>query len=85
MQPDRILARSSALVMGDRGEQHGAYQENMDTIAALWTAYSGHRFKANDVAWMMLLVKAARAKANPKNLDNAIDAAGYAAIAGAVE
>lgn len=85
MQPSEILETARDLVGGDRDRQHGSYQDSMDVIAAMWTAYTGHHFEARDVAWMMVLLKVARERTGSANPDNAIDAAGYAAIAGAVE
>ncbi len=84
MQPSEILETARDLVAGERAEQHGDFQANMDVIAAMWTAYTGHRFEARDVAWMMALVKIARERTGGDNPDNAIDVAGYAGIAGAL-
>lgn len=84
MQPDEILLQAAALVGGDRARQHGDYRANMNAIAVMWTAYTGRRFEARDVAWMLALVKIARERTGGDNPDNAIDVAGYAGIAGAL-
>jgi hypothetical protein len=50
----------------------------------LWTAYLDREvvITAEDVAWMMVLLKMARSGADGYHEDNYIDAAAYAAIAG---
>nr|DAK94186.1 MAG TPA: hypothetical protein [Caudoviricetes sp.] len=50
----------------------------------LWTAYTGNDISPVDVAQMMILLKVARAKGNPKHQDNWVDMAGYAACAGEI-
>ena len=77
-------------VCQDRQDQHGAPENTFAHIADLWEMYLVHKYKLRDcaifirpedVAWMMVLFKVARSAANPSNTDNAIDAAGYAALA----
>lgn len=59
----------------------------MDNIAILWMAYLQVKtgqlvpIEAEDVAWMMSLLKTARS-VNAYHEDNYVDAAAYAAIAG---
>ena len=48
---------------------------------ALWSAYLGTPITARDVALMMVLLKVARTKTGAFNLDDYVDAAGYAGIA----
>jgi hypothetical protein len=76
------LAKAISLIDGDRDKMHGNRKENFGTIAALWSIYLGTEVKPHQVAWMMVLVKAARESNGTHSLDNAIDAAGYAALAG---
>ena len=53
-------------------------------IAALWSAYLGMPITARDAALMMVLLKVARTKTGAFNLDDYVDAAGYAGIAAEV-
>ena len=92
-----ILETARQLVDGDRARTHGDKMENHACIAALWNAYlrliclrrgvavPGAIFCSLDVATMMLLLKVARTiSGGEHNLDNYIDAAGYAAVAGEI-
>jgi hypothetical protein len=76
------LAKAISLIDGERDKQHGDRKENFGMIAALWSAYLGHEIKPHQVCWCMVLMKAARESNGTHSLDNAIDAAGYAALAG---
>jgi hypothetical protein len=76
------LAKAISLIDGDRDRQHGDRKENFGMIAALWSTYLGTPIKPHQVAWCMVLMKAARESNGTHSLDNAIDAAGYAALAG---
>lgn len=76
------LAKAISLIDGDRDKQYGDRKDNFGMIAKLWTVYVGRQIKPKDVAWMMVLLKVARESNGTHNMDNAIDAAGYAAIAG---
>ena len=92
-----ILETARQLVDGDRARTHGDKVENHACIAALWSAYLRlqlHRSGVDlpgaivdplDVATMMLLLKVARTVSGGEhNLDNYVDAAGYAAVAGEI-
>jgi len=92
-----ILETARQLVDGDRARTHGDKMENHACIAALWNAYMrlqlqrrgvdvpGAIFGSLDVATMMLLLKVARTVSGGEhNLDNYVDAAGYAAVAGEI-
>jgi hypothetical protein len=76
------LAKAISLIDGDRDKSHGDRHENFGMIAALWSTYLGTEVKPHQVAWCMVLMKAARESNGTHSLDNAIDAAGYAALAG---
>jgi hypothetical protein len=76
------LAKAISLIDGDRDKSHGDRHENFGMIAALWSTYLGKEIKPHQVAWCMVLMKAARESNGTHSLDNAIDAAGYAALAG---
>ena len=86
----KILATARDLVTGDRAQQHGDGPRSPDrgdaaetyaTVARLWSAYKGVTITAVEVLEMMALLKIGRPGYNP---DNAVDAAGYVALAGAI-
>ena len=84
----QILDCAIECVTKTRQDMHGDPENSFWLISDLWENYlrAKHKFDgmilAEDVAWMMVLLKVARAVSNPKNPDNPIDAAGYAALAG---
>ena len=80
-----VLESAAKLVTGPRRETYGHYQENHERIAALWSAYLRHPISAKDAALMMALLKISRMTYGGGTSDNAIDAAAYCAIAGALE
>lgn len=90
MKAMEIAARAADLVGGDRDRQHGAKKDNFDRIAAVWNAWLSIRrdkaapLSAHDVGVMMSLMKFARTQSGALNLDDYIDACGYAACAGEV-
>ena len=84
MNRQTILTTATEYVTKDRAATHGDAERNFQTIAALWTAYTGHSLTAVDVAAMMMMLKLARIKSNPANADNWVDAAGYAACGGEI-
>ena len=79
-----ILDAAEKCVCHDRQDTHGRPEDSFGDIADLWTTYKGVEFDPVDVAQMMVLLKIARAKGNPKHTDNWIDIAGYAACAGEI-
>lgn len=81
-----ILDAAEKCVCQDRQDTHGRPEDSFGAIADLWTAYlgTGQEIDPVDVANMMVLLKIARAKGNPKHQDNWIDVAGYAACAGEI-
>lgn len=85
---ETICHKAGVLVSGDRAKQHGNKVENHQNIAALWNAYLGwalvEPITAQNVAMMMALVKVARTKLGSHNLDDYIDLAGYAGVAGEI-
>jgi hypothetical protein len=80
----RILARAAEVTGGERQDSYGPVEQNLQRIADLWTAYLDREvvITAEDVAWMMVLLKMARSSAHGYHEDNYVDAAAYAAIAG---
>ena len=81
-----ILDAAEKCVCQDRQDTHGRPEDSFCAIADLWTAYlgTGQEIDPVDVANMMVLLKIARAKENPKHQDNWVDMAGYAACAGEI-
>lgn len=77
-----ILAQASAIVSGGRQRAYGPPERNLARIAALWSAYLDRGVSAADVAALMILLKVGRAQSGAGTPDNAIDAAGYAALWG---
>lgn len=92
MKAGDIARRAGELVAGDREEQHGDKLANHQAIAAIWNGYllarvvSGQpsNLNAADVASLMELLKIARRLNGAFNVDDFIDAAGYAAVAGEI-
>ena len=80
-----LLHRAATIVGGDRQNAYGPPERSFCQIAAMWSAYLGVEVSARDVAWMMSLLKIARASHGVPNEDTAIDAAAYAALAGELE
>ena len=85
-----IAGRAAELVGGDRDRQHGAKKDNFDRIACVWNAWldirkePASRLTAHDVGVMMAMMKLARTQSGAFNLDDYVDACGYAACAGEV-
>ena len=77
-----ILDTAKQYITKDRAEEHGDLASNFSTIAAYWSTHLNTSVSATDVAVMMNLVKIARIKSNPANMDNWIDGCGYLACGG---
>ena len=75
-----LLDLAARLISEDRARVYGSAKDNFGVIADLWGAYLGVRLAAEQVAVMMVLVKAARLKASPDHGDSWVDMAGYAAL-----
>ena len=91
MKAHEIAERAASLVSGERNHVHGEAGQNHKNIAAFWNAYLAARFiahnkppilQAQDVAVMMVMLKAARTTFGAHNLDDYVDMVGYASIAG---
>jgi Domain of unknown function (DUF6378) len=70
-------------IVEQRSATYGSGEENLTRIAALWSAYLGVEITASQCCWMMVLLKASRAKvdAGRDHLDNYVDAHGYLELA----
>jgi hypothetical protein len=80
-----ILDEAQGIIWGDREKTYGEPDVNLKRIASMWNAYlyskclnaeNKTKISAEDVCWMMMMLKAARQMNTPKR-DNLIDAAGY--------
>ena len=95
MTPTREkIIEELAKVMEDRSSTHGSAVANFSALAGVWTWWLVHRgmlkggcfFSPEDAAVMCSLAKIARmlSKDGLKNIDNFIDAAGYAICGGEI-
>lgn len=80
----KILAEIEKCVCRDRQNSYGDAEDNFAKIARYWSEWKGVEFTEVDVAAMMVLMKLSRMKTSPFNLDNWIDAAGYAVCGGGI-
>lgn len=78
VEPD-VLEEALQLTSGDRQNAYGPPEQDFARTAGMWTAYLDGRseIRAQDVAWMMMLLKSSRATWSDKR-DHYVDAAGYA-------
>lgn len=79
MTRKEILEQAAIIVTQDRNATHGEPENSFAGIADLWSTYLNLTIAPHDVAVLMALLKIARLKTNPTNMDNWIDLAGYAA------
>ena len=81
---DEILAIAADLIGGERQELYGDAVTMFRRLALMWTAIIQPRTPITplEVVLCMLSMKAIRATESPDHMDNYIDMAGYAALAG---
>ena len=86
-----ILAKARDLISNDRNKSHGDAFNNHAEIAEFWNIFLDKKLNpmasitADDVAIMMILLKISRhTQGDKNNMDNFVDMAGYAAIAGEI-
>ena len=90
MIAQQIITDAANLVSGDRAKTHGDKLKNHENIARGWQAYLESRpdpvspLSALDAANMMEVMKIMRRCAGDHNIDDYIDGAGYAAVAGEI-
>lgn len=84
MNRSEILDKAKEIVCNDRQKTYKEPEDNFKTIADFWSAYLGHEVSSADVAAMMILLKLARVKSNPKHLDNWLDICGYGGCGGEI-
>jgi hypothetical protein len=86
MNRAEILEEAKKIVTVDRAAVHGEAEDNFARIANGWTWWLTNRqagpLDQYDVACMMAIFKLARMMGNKTHQDNAVDLAGYGAIAG---
>lgn len=83
MKRDEILHKAEQVICNDRKDVYGEAENCFEDIANLWAMYLGGDtvITSTDAAVMLILMKVARAKANPLHMDSWVDVCGYAAIA----
>ncbi len=84
MNLGKVSKLAMELINGDRADAHGDFRVSFQNIANLWTSFLGTPVRADQVAIMMLLLKVARNRLNPKAVDNFVDMIGYAELAAAL-
>ena len=88
MKRGDILDTAKTYVTKDRAATHGSAENSFHAIGGAWDWWDSVRkpgpYSAFDVACMMTLFKLARMAGNPGHADSAIDAVGYAALAGEI-
>lgn len=85
MLPEKILKEAASLVAGQRAKQHGDYTSLHSRIAELWSSYLKFKVRPEQVALCMALVKISRDEVGKENPDDAVDAASYVALWGALK
>lgn len=77
-----VFQQAGNIVYGDREQTYGHPAKNLKVIAEQWQDYLFHKtgavvdLTAEDVCWMMALLKMAR-QMNQYKRDNLVDAIGY--------
>lgn len=77
-----IVEMVAKTILNDRQDTYGSPEDSFGLIAHYWSIYTGLRIYPNQVADMMELLKIARRQNQRFHLDNYIDSAGYAILAG---
>lgn len=91
MKAGEIATAAAGLVGGERAKTHGPMRENHQRIADAWNGIllaagkpTATPLDAHDVANLMEAMKIARRYTGTFNVDDYIDGAGYAAVAGQI-
>lgn len=79
MKRGEILDEAKLLVTQVREQEHGDPDIVYDAVAAVWSAYLNIPIDRTMVFVMLMMMKFCR---DPRNKDNWVDIAGYAALAG---
>jgi len=75
-----VLREAEKLTAGDRNKAYGEPVANMQHIADIFNATTGHRLSARDVAILHQCTKMARRYHNPLHRDSYVDDAAYVGI-----
>jgi len=81
MRANEIL-QSATDTIRQRGLTYGHPADNLQHTAMLLSAYLQTPIHDYQVAWILVLVKLARTNESAQHIDNWIDLASYAALAG---
>jgi len=84
--PKSIIEEALDIIEGDREQTYGSPDVNLKRIAFFWQTYLVNKNRLNDihisaedVCWMMVLMKLSRQLHQSKR-DNMVDAIGYIAL-----
>ena len=84
--PKSIIEEAMQIIEGDREQTYGSPDVNLKRIAFFWQTYLANKTRLNDieitaedVCWMMVLMKLSRQLHQSKR-DNMVDAIGYIAL-----
>lgn len=77
-----IIEKVAKAILSDRQDTYGSPEDSFQMISMYWSLYLGIAIRPDQVADMMELLKVARRQNQPFHLDNYIDSAGYAILAG---
>lgn len=77
-----IIEKVAKAILSDRQDTYGSPEDSFQLIAMYWGLYLNISIRPDQVADMMELLKIARRQNQPFHLDNYIDSAGYAILAG---
>lgn len=79
-----ILKEAESIIYGDREQTYGRPDKNLVAIADLWNAYLINRpdepLTADDICYMMVMLKIARLINTPRHHDSLVDMCGYTAL-----
>jgi hypothetical protein len=80
-----VMQEAQEIIHGDREQTYGHPAKNLNHIAEQWALYLLQKYgvpidlQAEDVCWMMALLKMAR-QMNADKRDNLIDSIGYVGL-----
>jgi len=80
----KILTTADQAISVDRDEVYGPVRENFERIANAWRALGFADVTPEEVALMMIIVKASRLTNTLSHEDSWVDLAGYAALGGEI-
>lgn len=79
-----ILETARSCVCGQRDAEYGSPEDNFQLVARLWSIWLDTEVSSQDVAMLMILLKAARIRTGTATEDSFVDIAGYAACGGEI-